>query len=650
MEEIRRLLKIADEVIKQDAIKAKDVKGSIYNELKTRVSLLKGEPWAVLFAGQYNTGKSTLVNALYGEKVFDTGPVPTTEAFQEVITKDGLKVIDTEGFNAPNNNDGKIEIPNFHELVFVISEETMEEEKTYELLKSLKPKRPVFVVYNVKEEWPDKEEQDEIKKHILAKISTKSDIRVHNVFFINARSAERGIVEGKPKLYERSNIKALKTSLLRNYMDLKGGVMTLFTNIFKLLYPMISTNAQIGALYAEARVMFEIFYRNGESISLPPGAKLRREDFDSLMGMFNKRYIVELKPAVGDKLYTQIEDEEKPILEKFKLELPNEHAFLTLAGLEIRNGEIKRRGGELFIVNTRLYNTPVYADDVSHVFIIQTDIEKASPSLHIKGNSVLHAIRSSFDSRVSQWWDKSIDSVLCTKDCLKDGKEELKPGKSLKVKMIRDLEFKSFQETWSAYNKTASISPLRCEESIEKVRALFWLRRYEEAYNDSQIAYQLFKESAEANSFLQIMIGRVLLKLKRFDEALNLFSSTASSNDKDDISNQCKAGMALSYLGLNRLQDASRVVIGENFTSSFVYIAKGYVLIASNRLQKALEHFEKSIRLTDGNMDLLPDNCDAWEGKYVALLKQERHQEAIDAFEMAHRFDDLFEKMSNKAF
>jgi len=68
---------------------ARDLDAPEINEAIDALELKISEPFhQVIFAGRYNTGKSTLLNALLRQNVLPTGPVPTTKALTYIIQDD----------------------------------------------------------------------------------------------------------------------------------------------------------------------------------------------------------------------------------------------------------------------------------------------------------------------------------------------------------------------------------------------------------------------------------------------------------------------------------------------------------------------------------------------------------------------------------
>ena len=80
--------------------------------------------------GTYNSGKSTLLNALFGKEVADMGDMPTTKQIHE-YTYDGFTIYDTPGLNAKSEDDettlGHLKTSDV--VIFVMSNDGSVEEK-----------------------------------------------------------------------------------------------------------------------------------------------------------------------------------------------------------------------------------------------------------------------------------------------------------------------------------------------------------------------------------------------------------------------------------------------------------------------------------------------------------------------------------------
>ena len=118
---------------------------------KTDMIFSKKNP-SIMFYGLYNAGKSTIINAIFGEEIAPTGDVPTTWKIQR-IPWENFEIVDTPGINA--NNEHTLVSDNeicLHDIIlFVIDDMNIEEKSFYSaFIKVLKSGKPVLIVINEK--------------------------------------------------------------------------------------------------------------------------------------------------------------------------------------------------------------------------------------------------------------------------------------------------------------------------------------------------------------------------------------------------------------------------------------------------------------------------------------------------------------------
>lgn len=118
---------------------------------KTDMIFAKKNP-SIMFYGLYNAGKSTIINAIFGEEIAPTGDVPTTWQIQR-IPWNNFEIVDTPGINA--NNEHTLVADNeicLHDIIlFVIDDMNIEEKSFYSaFIKVLKSGKPVLIVINEK--------------------------------------------------------------------------------------------------------------------------------------------------------------------------------------------------------------------------------------------------------------------------------------------------------------------------------------------------------------------------------------------------------------------------------------------------------------------------------------------------------------------
>lgn len=173
-------------------------------EADTQQILQKENP-SVLFYGLYNSGKSTLINAIFQEDLAKVGDIPTTSQTQEIPWGD-FTIIDTPGINAKNEHTliAEQEVHRHDLIIFVIDDMNVEEKSFYSAFVSvLKGGSNALIVINEKD--PDEAELENSPKIQKLKTRIIENIRMecnnqkaekiekaknfHNIFSVNAFSA-----------------------------------------------------------------------------------------------------------------------------------------------------------------------------------------------------------------------------------------------------------------------------------------------------------------------------------------------------------------------------------------------------------------------------------------------------------------------------
>src|SRR5947209_4178738 len=78
---------------------AEEINRFLADSGRPTVQVVRAEQLRFALMGQFNAGKSTLVNALLGERVAQTGPVPTTRQVQIYEFRD-FRILDLPGSDA----------------------------------------------------------------------------------------------------------------------------------------------------------------------------------------------------------------------------------------------------------------------------------------------------------------------------------------------------------------------------------------------------------------------------------------------------------------------------------------------------------------------------------------------------------------------
>lgn len=220
--------------------------------------LLNSKKPKVMVYGIYNSGKSTLVNAICKAKVAEVADRPMTDTVTEYDTGKYL-LVDSPGVNAPIEHEEIADkhLEGCHIILFVISskgifEDRVNYEKMYALIKK---DIPFYIVLNdrgfalpkketdptgekrVKAIKEHKEELNRIKRKIIANLITISgDSKIadkYEVIVLNAKRAWLGIEKNKPVLVENSQIQNL-TNRIDYILDGNGALKQLLAPVSML--------------------------------------------------------------------------------------------------------------------------------------------------------------------------------------------------------------------------------------------------------------------------------------------------------------------------------------------------------------------------------------------------------------------------------
>ncbi|WP_291946859.1 GTPase [Campylobacter sp.] len=169
--------------------------------------------------GVYNSGKSTLINALIGKEVSKTGDAPETKQVQSYKYND-FEIFDTPGVNAPEE-DQKIADDYYKQcelILFVMSNENIEQTFLYEKIKKIiDDNKSAIIILNKKQNVSNEDDIKQreaiylnLEKFGFSKEDAKEKISVYSV---NALSAFKGKSENKKLLYENSGFYELENKI-----------------------------------------------------------------------------------------------------------------------------------------------------------------------------------------------------------------------------------------------------------------------------------------------------------------------------------------------------------------------------------------------------------------------------------------------------
>lgn len=189
----------------------------------------------VMVYGIYNSGKSTLINALCREKVAETADRPMTDQISDYDRGD-YYLVDSPGVDAPIQHEMVTEehINKCHIILFVISSKGLFEDRAnYEKLANLIKKDIPFVIvlndrgYPIDQDWSEEQKkrakfehdqdlniiQYKIIQNLIKESNDKNITEKYEVIKLNAKKAWMGIEKNKERLYEASGVEFLETRI-----------------------------------------------------------------------------------------------------------------------------------------------------------------------------------------------------------------------------------------------------------------------------------------------------------------------------------------------------------------------------------------------------------------------------------------------------
>lgn len=182
------------------------------------------ELFLLVVVGEYNSGKSTFINALLGAEVFAMGDLPTTRAISILrhgeagnpepvgenthlyhypleVLRD-LDIVDTPGTNSIERMEEEITrqfVPKADLILFVTSLLQPLTASELDFLSHIREwgKKIVFVVNGVDRRNSD-EQLDRVREYLTREITTRLGVAKPTLYFISALQALRGKVAAKP--------------------------------------------------------------------------------------------------------------------------------------------------------------------------------------------------------------------------------------------------------------------------------------------------------------------------------------------------------------------------------------------------------------------------------------------------------------------
>ncbi|RYA24553.1 hypothetical protein CRU96_02660 [Malaciobacter halophilus] len=216
-EEIQKdIILYSKELVTQDELES-------FNKHIT-LKLLDFTPTLMIY-GTYNAGKSTLLNALFGQdELAKTGDAPETKDVHE-YKYNSYTIYDTPGLNARSEDDivTKEHLAKSEVILFVISNNgSLEEDYVYDKISEVvKAKKPTILVLNNKngiDQYSVEAKNSMIKVgENLRKIGDRNGVEnietKVSLCMINAKTALKAKLENKNLILKKSNILQLETMI-----------------------------------------------------------------------------------------------------------------------------------------------------------------------------------------------------------------------------------------------------------------------------------------------------------------------------------------------------------------------------------------------------------------------------------------------------
>lgn len=200
-------------------------------------NLLNFDKPKVMVYGIYNSGKSTLINALMKQEVAEMADRPMTDQISEFDSGEYV-LVDSPGIDAPIAHEMVTNefLNKCHIILFVISSKGgFEGVYNYQKMAELIKKDMPFVIvlnergYAIKPEWTQEEkalrraEHEQELKSVQYKIienltrvtGDKNITQKYEVYVLNAKKALTGIQKNRLQLYEASNVGILDQRIIQ---------------------------------------------------------------------------------------------------------------------------------------------------------------------------------------------------------------------------------------------------------------------------------------------------------------------------------------------------------------------------------------------------------------------------------------------------
>lgn len=199
------------------------------DDLNKIESLLNKINPSLMFYGVYNSGKSTLLNAIFGELKASVADIPETHKVTYYRWKN-FDLVDTPGVNGPLKDFkiSKLELEKHDIIMFVIDDSDSFDSMfvAEEIVDIISNKKPLIIVLNEKQSEDEKVVND-IRNKLYQNVKVQANKRgLHNVeqkyefISINAKLAFIGKSKQKEAFIKKSNISNLEILISRHLKEI----------------------------------------------------------------------------------------------------------------------------------------------------------------------------------------------------------------------------------------------------------------------------------------------------------------------------------------------------------------------------------------------------------------------------------------------
>lgn len=196
----------------------------------------------IMLYGMYSHGKSTLINAILGQKIAQMAKPPTTDAIEDYEWKGGNCILrDTPGIQAKDRHTllADESLRQCALVAFVVESGSIEESIVWETLaRMLKHGQKICAIVNDFDDCRNHPEiveplKDKLRKHLqdaaLRECFGGNIVADTPILIVNAKQALKGKIEHKERLVENSGLPQLEKTLVKLAASLD------ITDVLKLL-------------------------------------------------------------------------------------------------------------------------------------------------------------------------------------------------------------------------------------------------------------------------------------------------------------------------------------------------------------------------------------------------------------------------------